>query len=140
MTNTPHFFGSKCDIYLTNPHTSECAIINDAYRHISLAPPAQGNTLGNKDNIIDDAQTGQKLYRWEENAFAPSGAKSSHGIQYPCTKIVGPLSRFLKETGGVTMGVNHSSQRVIPNALATAFFMNALMVIPSFWAAIATPL
>ena len=45
-----------------------------------------------------------------------------------------------KETEGITMGVNHSSQRVIPNALATAFFMNALMVIPSFWAAIATPL
>ena len=50
------------------------------------------------------------------------------------------LDSLLKETEGITMGVNHSSQRVIPNALATAFFMNALMVIPSFWAAIATPL
>ena len=50
------------------------------------------------------------------------------------------LDSLLKETEGITMGVNHSSQRVIPNALATAFFMNALRVIPSFWAAIATPL
>lgn len=115
-------------------------IANDAIGISSIAPPAQGSTLGNKGSITDVAQTGQKRYRWEENAFAPSGAKSSHGIQYTCTKIVGLLSRFLKETGGVTMGVNHSSQRVIPNALATAFFMNALMVIPSFWAAIATPL
>ena len=36
-------------------------------------PPAQGNTLGNKGNITDGALTGQKLYRWEENAFAPPG-------------------------------------------------------------------
>ena len=115
-------------------------IANNAIGISSIAPPPQGCTLGNKGNTTDDAQIGQKRYRWEENAFAPSGAKSSHGIQYTCTKIVGPLSRFLKEAGGVTMGVNHSSQRVIPNALATAFFMNALMVIPSFWAAIATPL
>ena len=32
------------------------------------------------------------------------------------------------------------SQRAIPNAFATAFLMNALIVIPAFWAAIATPL
>ena len=38
---------------------------------------------GNKGNITDDALQGQKRFRWEENAFAPSGAESSHGIQYP---------------------------------------------------------
>jgi len=36
-------------------------------------PLAQGNALGNKDNITDSALTGQKRYRWEENAFAPPG-------------------------------------------------------------------
>ena len=31
------------------------------------------NTLGNLGNITDCALTGQKRYRWEENAFAPPG-------------------------------------------------------------------
>ena len=34
-------------------------------------PPAQGNTLGNKGNITEGVQTGQKRYHWEKNAFAP---------------------------------------------------------------------
>ena len=38
-----------------------------------IKPPAQGSTLGNKGNITDGALTGQKRYRWEENAFAPPG-------------------------------------------------------------------
>ena len=38
-----------------------------------IDPLAQGNTLGNLGNITDGALTGQKRYRWEENAFAPPG-------------------------------------------------------------------
>ena len=36
-------------------------------------PPAQGTALGNKSNITEGAQTGQKRYHWEEDAFAPPG-------------------------------------------------------------------
>ena len=40
-----------------------------------IEPPAQGIALGNKGNITEGALTGQKRYRWEENAFAPPGRK-----------------------------------------------------------------
>ena len=36
-------------------------------------PPAQGSAVGNKGYITGGALTGQKRYRWEENAFAPPG-------------------------------------------------------------------
>ena len=38
-----------------------------------IEPPAQGNTLGNKGNKKEGALTGQKLYHWKDNAFAPPG-------------------------------------------------------------------
>ena len=50
-------------------------IANDAIGISSIAPLAQGSTLGNKGNIIDDAQTGQKLYRWEEMLLPLPGRK-----------------------------------------------------------------
>ena len=43
-------------------------------------PLAQGNTLGNKGNITDGALTGQKRYRWEEDAFTPPGR--NHNTAY----------------------------------------------------------
>ena len=48
-----------------------------------IEPPDQGTALGDKGKITEGALTGQKRYRWEEDAFAPSGAESSYGIQYP---------------------------------------------------------
>ena len=40
----------------------------------------------------------------------------------------------------VILGVTIVFQRTIPNAFATAFLIKALIVMPAFWAAIATPL
>ena len=60
-------------------------------------PPAQGTALGNKDNITDSALTGQKRYRWEENAFAPPGrnyytAYKTQGVALGYM-VVGPSDR-----------------------------------------------
>ena len=99
VTNTPCFLGSKFEYYLTKFRLAKFAIRVYQARTFAMPngnnrsdkyapergnePPAQGNALGNKGNITDGALTGQKRYRWEENAFAPSGAESSYSIQHP---------------------------------------------------------
>ena len=52
---------------ISNNHSDESAPKR------GIEPPAQGTALGNKGNITEGALTGQKPYRWEENAFAPPG-------------------------------------------------------------------
>ena len=89
MTNTPCFWGSKFEYSFTNYRLAKFAIRVYQARPFAMPisnnhsdesapergnePPAQGTTLGNKGNITDGALTGQKRYRWEENAFAPPG-------------------------------------------------------------------
>ena len=52
---------------ISNNHSDESA------PERGIEPPAQGNALGNKGSITEGAQTGQKRYHREENAFAPPG-------------------------------------------------------------------
>ena len=86
MTKTPCFWGSKLEVFLTNSHSTECTIrvyriqafecptamngLQNAPRR-GIEPIAQGNTLGDKGNITGCAQTGQKRFILEGNAYAP---------------------------------------------------------------------
>jgi len=89
VTNTPCFLGSKFEYYLTNHRLAKFVIRVYQARTFAMPisnnrsdesapergnePPAQGTALGDKGKITEGALTGQKLYRREEDAFAPPG-------------------------------------------------------------------
>ena len=78
----PNVQSGYCDpAYLQCP--SAIIVLTNAPLKGAMSHQPRAAPWGNKGNITDDALQGQKRFRWEENAFAPSGAESSHGIQYP---------------------------------------------------------